>query len=286
MTYVIHGATGAQGSPVLARLTRSGKRAVAAVRNTSAVKDVPAIAVDNSSVDSLAAAYKGAEGVFVHLPIVAEADRLQYAHNIAQAIARAKPRRVVISTSGYVVDEPNSPLQYPPESAIATLIREVKQTGVSLAVVAPRLFLENLLNPVVLGPAKTEGVLRYPLQADYAVSWSSHLDVAEVIEKLLMDTTVTGVVGVGQSPGITGKNLAEAFARYLNRPVSYSSLEPDQFRDILTPVFGAAAAAGVAGGYKAMAGTSANVIAQDTTAQRLLGLKPRSLQQWLAEVSA
>lgn len=286
MTYVIHGATGAQGAPVLARLTRSGKRAVAAVRNTSAVKDVPAIAVDNSSVDSLAAAYKGAEGVFVHLPIVAEADRLQYAHNIAQAIARAKPRRVVISTSGYVVDEPNSTLQYPPESAIATLIREVKQTGVSLAVVAPRLFLENLLNPVVLGPAKTEGVLRYPLRADYAVSWSSHLDVAEVIEKLLIDTTVTGVVGVGQSPGITGKNLAEAFARYLNRPVSYSSLEPDDFRDILTPVFGAAAAAGVAGGYKAMAGTSANVIAQDTTAQRLLGLKPRSLQQWLTDVSA
>ena len=42
MTYVIHGATGAQGGPLLARLTGSGQRAVAAVRNTVAAKGVPA----------------------------------------------------------------------------------------------------------------------------------------------------------------------------------------------------------------------------------------------------
>lgn len=143
MTFVIHGATGAQGAPILAGLTRLGKRAVAAVRNTSAVKDLPSIAVDNTSVDSLAEAYEGANGVFVHLPVVAESDRLQYASDIAEAIARAKPRLVVISTSGWVVDEPNFALQNPPESAIATLIREVQHAGVSLAVVAPPCFLRS-----------------------------------------------------------------------------------------------------------------------------------------------
>lgn len=286
MTYLIHGATGAQGAPLLARLTRSGKRAVAAVRNTAAVKDVPSIAVDNASVDSLAEAYRGAEGVFIHLPVVAEADRLQYARNIAQAIGRAKPQRVVISTSGWVVDEPNSPLQNPLESAISTLIREVRQAGVSLAVVAPRLFFENLLNPVVLGPVKSEGILRYPLRADYSVSWSSHLDVAEVAERLLIDTSVTGVVGVGQSPGVTGMDLAEGFASYLGRSVSFSSLAPEAFGEMIAPIFGAGAAAGVVAGYQAQAQASANAIAQATSAQRVLGLTPRTLQQWLAEMSA
>jgi uncharacterized protein YbjT (DUF2867 family) len=283
---MIHGATGAQGAPLLARLTSSGKRAVAAVRNTAAVKDMLAVAVDNASVDSLAAAYEGAEGVFIHLPVVAEADRLQYAHNIAQAIARAKPQRVVISTSGWVVDEPGSQLQNPPESAISTLIREVQQTGVSLAVVAPRLFFENLLNPVVLGPVKSEGILRYPLRADYPVSWSSHLDVAAVAERLLLDASVTGVVGVGQSPAITGLDLAEGFSSYLGRPVSFSSLEPEAFGEMIAPLFGAGAAAGVVAGYQAQARASANAIAQDTSAQRLLGLTPRTLLQWLAEISA
>lgn len=286
MTYVVQGATGAQGAPILSRLTRAGKRAVAAVRNTSAIRDVPAVVLDNASVDSLAAAYEGAEGVFVHLPVAAEADRLQYARNIAQAIDRAKPRRVVISTSGWVVDEPDSPLQNPPESAISTLIRETQKTGVSLAVVAPRLFFENLLNPVVLGPVKSEGILRYPLRADYPVAWSSHLDVAEVVERLLSDVSVTGVVGVGQSPGITGTDLAEGFARYLSRPVSFLGLEPEAFGTMISPLFGADAAAGVVAGYQAQARASANSIARDTSAQHLLGLTPRTLQQWLAEISA
>ena len=286
MTYVIHGATGAQGGPLLARLTQSGKRAVAAVRNPSAIQDVPAVAVDNASVDSLAEAYRGADGVFVHLPVVSEPERLVYARNIAQAVARAKPARVVISTSGWVVDEPDSPLQNPPDSAIATLIREVQQSGVSLAVVAPRLFFENLLNPVVLGPVKSAGILRYPLRADFLVSWSSHLDVAEAAERLLLDASVTGLVGVGQSPGIAGVDLAEAFARYLNRPVSFSSLEPEAFGEMIAPLFGAGAAAGVVAGYQAQARASANTITQAQSAQRLLGLTPRTLQEWLAEISA
>lgn len=286
MTYVIHGATGAQGGPVLARLIRSGKHAVAAVRNTSAVKDVSAVAVDNASVDSLATAYQGAKGVFIHLPVVAEADRLQYAHNIAQAIARIKPKRVVISTSGWVVDEPSSPLQNPPESAISTLIREVQQTGVSLAIVAPRLFFENLLIPVVLDSVKSEGILRYPLQTDYPVSWSSHLDVAEVVERLLTDTSVTGIVGVGQAPGIIGQDLAESFANYLSMPVSFHSIKPEAFGEMIAPLFGEGAAAGVVAGYQAQAQASGNSIAVETSAQNLLGLTPRTLQQWLTEISA
>lgn len=286
MTYVIHGATGAQGAPVLNRLIQAGKHAFAAVRNTSAVKGMPAIAVDNASVDSLTAAYQGAEGVFIHLPVVAEADRLQYAHNIAQAIARAQPRRVVISTSGGVVDEPNSPLQNPPGSAISTLIRGVEEAGVSFAVVAPRLFFENLLIPVVLAPVKSEGILRYPLRADFPVSWSSHQDVAEVVERLLIDTSVSGVIGVGQSPGVTGAELAEGFSHYLNCPVSFQSVTPEAFGAMIAPLFGEGAASGVVAGYQAQALASANAISLNTSAQHRLGLTPRTLQQWLAEISA
>ena len=43
------------------------------------------------------------------------------------------------------------------------------------------------------------------------------------------------------------------------------------------------AAAGVVGLYRALWQTPSNVIAEGTSAQRLLGLKPRSVKQWLAE---
>jgi uncharacterized protein YbjT (DUF2867 family) len=138
MKYVIHGATGAQGSPLFNKLREAGKNAVAAVRNPGKLSDLLAVAIDNASVESLAAAYKDAAGVFVHLPLGSEEQRLQYARNIARAVGIARPGRMVISTSGWVVDAPGTPLQSPDNSAVPILIREVERTGVPTAAIAPR----------------------------------------------------------------------------------------------------------------------------------------------------
>lgn len=284
MTYVIHGATGAQGAPVVARLAKAGKKVIAAIRNRAAVTDAPAVAVDYSSVDSLASAYRDADGVFVHLPVASRADQARYARNIAEAIGRARPRRVVISTSGVIIDQPDSPLQAPDDSPIRGLLRDVDEASVSVAVVAPRFYLENLLLPFVFGAAKSQGVLRYPLRADLPVSWSSHLDVAEVATKLLTDLSITGIVGVGQHPPITGIQLAEGFTRHLGRTVTFESVAPEAFGESLTPLFGAGAAADVVAIYKAFARTSVNAITSSTSAQQLLGLTPRTVQQWLTEL--
>ena len=70
MVDIIHGATGAQGSPVLSALTAAGRTAIAAVRHPEAVPGgIAARQVDLASADSLASAYEGADGVFVHLPM-------------------------------------------------------------------------------------------------------------------------------------------------------------------------------------------------------------------------
>lgn len=284
MTIIIHGATGAQGGPLIKRLLAAGKPVLAAVRNASTANGLPAVIVDNASVDSLVAAYRGADGVFFHLPLASEADRVQYAHNFAQAIALARPARVVISTSGNVIDEPGLATQVPDDSAVAVLVREVARTGVSFAVVAPRLYLENLLLPTQFGAVLAEGVLRYPLRSDYAVSWSSHLDVAVVAECLLAETAITGIVGLGHAPGLTGADLADGFSQHLGKPVRYEAITPEAFGAMITPLFGAGPAAGVVAGYQAKAQTNGCVIANATSAQSLLGLQPRSVQQWLADV--
>lgn len=287
MAFIIHGATGAQGAPLLARLAQSSQQVVAAVRHpldVQAADGVSAVAVDMASVDALAAAYQGADGVFIHLPLADETVRLQYAQQIAQAIGRARPRRVVISTSGAVVDAPGLPLQAPADGAVAQLIRRVQATGVSLAVVAPRVFLENLLLPVVLDAVRADGMLRYPLRADYAVSWCSHQDVADASARLLLDSSITGVVGVGQLPGLTGPDLAAGFAQHLGRPVVFESLAPAAFGDLLQPLLGEAAAVGVVAFYQALAQVPCYVIAPETSVQQLLGLQPRSVPQWLAEM--
>jgi uncharacterized protein YbjT (DUF2867 family) len=284
MSYVIHGATGAQGAPLHALLTASNQLALAAMRDLAAVPHMAAVQVDNASVPSLIAAYTDADGVFVHLPQVAEPVRLQHANNIAEAIAAARPKRVVISTSGAIVDQPGSPLQAPADGAIATLLRRVADSGVSHAVIAPRLYLENLLLPMVIGPVRSDGILRYPLAADFAASWSSHLDVAVVAQRLLTDHGLTGIVGVGHLPGLTGVDLARAFATHFGRAIRYEAVSPHAFGEQLEPLIGPAAA-NIAGFYTALSQTSENVIRTGTSAQQQLQLAPRDVTRWLADMA-
>ena len=70
MADIIHGATGAQGSPVLSALTAAGHTAIAAVRHPETVPDgIAARQVDLASADSLTSVYEGADSVFIHLPM-------------------------------------------------------------------------------------------------------------------------------------------------------------------------------------------------------------------------
>lgn len=278
MTYVVHGATGAQGSPLFRKLITEGKNVAAAIRNPQNLSACSTVAVDLTSVQSLIAAYLDADGVFIHLPLGPENLRLQYAHNIAEAVGVARPKRVVISTSGWALGNPDD------KSALPELIRRVERTGVSTAIIAPRLYLENLLLPIVIEAVKTEGTLPYPLRSDYPVSWCSHLDVADVAAALLVNDAITGVVEIGQLPAVTGDELAKSFANHLGREVRYNSLTPEDFGKRLAVLFGEAVAAEVVAGYKEKALTKDSAIDVKISAQQLLGINPHTVEQWLVDI--
>ena len=297
MVDIIHGATGAQGSPVLSALTAAGRTAIAAVRHPEAVPGgIAARQVDLASADSLASAYEGADGVFVHLPMGAPETAAAQARAVVEAVTRARPGRAVVSASGQVVDQPDSSLMAAADSPIMMLIRGLADSGVPTAVVAPRLYLENLLLPVVVGPACEEGVLRYPLPASFPVSWSSHLDVADVVVRLLTEasaiggagaagtTGTAGTVSVGHLPGLTGPDLAAAFSTRLGCDVRFEAIAPEEFGELIAPLFGAAAAS-VVEFYRALGAQAGCVIDRGTSAQRLLGLSPHPVERWLADMS-
>jgi uncharacterized protein YbjT (DUF2867 family) len=278
MTYVIHGATGAQGAPVVAALAAAGKSVTALTRNERAVVDgARVVAAAYSSAADLTDAYRGAAGVFVHLPMAAEEDRRAFADNILIAVREARPGRVVFSTSGYPTDPALG-------GAAATLAAGLAEADVSHAVIVPELYLENLLMPYVVDSVRERGVLPYPIRADFPVSWASHLDIADVALALFDRPDVTGVVSVGQYPAITGPDLAEAFGARLGRDVVFAPLTPEEFRISVAPVIGEGAAADVAEVYRAMSTMPGRSITPETSAQKLLGLTPRTASQWLADM--
>jgi uncharacterized protein YbjT (DUF2867 family) len=272
MTYVVHGATGAQGGPVVTALAGKGVLITALTRSADAdVACARTLAVDLASIEQLTDAYRGAEGVFVHLPVVDAETRKTYAGNVFAALREARPARVVYSTSGF-------PAATDPMSAA------LRDSGLSYAVIAPRYYLENLLLPHVQEGIRSEGVLRYPLPTDFASSWGSHLDIADAALALFEQRDVAGVVEVGQYPAVTGKELAEAFATAYGRDVVYEPQTPADFAAGLEPLMGAEAAAVVQNGYEQIVALPDNAIGAEHSAQRLVGLTPRTTLQWLIDL--
>lgn len=286
MTYVIHGATGAQGGPVVSALTAAGKPVVALTRNAhAAVPGARVAAVDYSSTAGLTELYDGATAVFIHLPVTAEDDRRTYAANIVAAVRAARPARVVFSTSGYALGAFGRGTQDDPaRGAVMTLFNGLADSGVSYAAIAPELFLENLLMPHVVAAAREQGVLRYPLPAGFGVSWASHLDIADAAVALFERPDVTGVVSVGQYPAITGPDLAAAFAARFGRDVTYEAITPEAFQATLAPMIGEGPAADVAAGYRATTTLPDRSITSENSTQKLLGVTPRTPNQWLADI--
>lgn len=287
MTYVIHGATGAQGGPVLQAMQAADFAVTGIARHPESIPDgIAAKVADYTDIASLVAAYEGAEGIFVHLPQGAPDQIAAYANNLVQALAQAKPAHVVISTSGRVLDRPDLCLQSPPDSAIRILIDGVASAGLSHAVIGTRLYLENLLLPMLIEPVNTEGVLRYPLPADFSVSWASHQDVADLAVRLFQDTSIQGLVGLGALPGLTGNDLAAAFSEALGKSVTYEAITPDQFVTLLTPMFGEAIANTVADLYRAINVADHHEIQTDTSSQTRLGFAPTPVADWARSVVA
>ncbi|MCP3803901.1 hypothetical protein NLX83_32000 [Allokutzneria sp. A3M-2-11 16] len=268
MTYIVHGATGAQGAPVVKALEAAGLP----VRGLSRAEG------DLDDRDALTAAYEGATGAFIHFPITPDpAAPARWAENLA---AVARPARVVISTSGGVPGDASSPFGAQRLTALGDLAERLREAGVLVTVLAPRLFLENLLLPPVQETLAAEGVLAYPVAADRPVAWVSHLDVAEAAVAALTHATPPSFVDVGAVPGLTGAELAEQHG------AGYRAMPPTEFGELLAPILGAGAAAGVQGLYQAVAARpDALAFTAETGAEKLLGVRPRSVREWLAGLS-
>ncbi|MEV3972889.1 NmrA family NAD(P)-binding protein [Streptomyces sp. NPDC050698] len=279
MTYVIHGATGAQGAPVVVALAAAGKSVTALTRNPDANVDGAQriVAAGYGSTAELIEAYSGADGVFVHLPVVDEADRQTYARNIVTALRAARPARVVFSTSGAPTDPESS-------GAAAALASGLADTAVSYAVIAPTFYLENLLMPYVLDTVRERGVLPYPIRADFPTSWASHLDIADVAVALFDRPDITGVVSVGQYPAVTGPDLAEAFGGHFGKDVVFEQITPERFGSSVAPIIGEGPAADIAAAYAAMSTLPDRSITPENSAQKLLGITPRTTGQWLTDI--
>jgi uncharacterized protein YbjT (DUF2867 family) len=221
--YAITGITGKVGGTLGRKLLAQGRSVRAVLRDAAkaeawSARGCQVALAGMEEPDELAAAFEGADGVFILPPSEFDpAPGYPEAQGVVDAVTaaleKARPKKVLcLSTIG--ADAPHDNLL-----TQRTLMEEaVRATGLPVTFLRPGWFMENALWDVA---SAREGVLHSFLQpADRTFPMVATQDVGSVAADLLVeDWNGTRVVELEGPVRVSPNDLAEAFASVLGRPV-------------------------------------------------------------------
>jgi NAD(P)H dehydrogenase (quinone) len=222
--FAITGITGNVGGELARRLLVEGKSVRAVVRDAQKGEAWAALGCEVAVADiddaaALAAAFQGAEGVFILVPPTFDpAPGFPEAHaraaSLRTALEAARPTRAVyLSTIGAQASESNLLSQH---TIIETALREVT---VPITFLRPGWFMENASWDVA--PAMESGVIPSFLQPlDKPVPMVATEDIGRVAAELIQEP-VDGhrVVELESAERITPNQIAQVFSSLLGRTV-------------------------------------------------------------------
>jgi NAD(P)H dehydrogenase (quinone) len=174
---------------------------------------------DFEDSNTLAAAFKGTEAVFVLVPSNFDpGPGFQEAQAIAatlkSALAEANPGRVVyLSTIGAQATQPNLLTQH------SIIEQSLRKLSLPIAFLRPAWFMENCSWDVV--PARDSGVIpSFPQPLDKPVPMVATADIGWVAAQLLQETwSGHRAVELEGSRRVTPNQIAATFSELLNHPV-------------------------------------------------------------------
>lgn len=268
-TIAVHGATGSQSKPVTNLLEAAGH----SVRRLSR-----SAGVDLFDRHSLESAYMGADTVMVQFPLIFDERALVMADNVADAVAAAGVKHLVINASSPL---PPQPIGVP---GLDARHRVAAADVPMVTMLQPTLYLENLTTPWQL-PLYADGIIAYPLPAETVrIPWVATDDVAQAIKQVIDEEIVGSFVLPGHAA--IGSELADAISSVLGRTVKWQTVAPDKYRDMLLPHLGEHAATSIAANYGMLAAAPSAPEFDPEPARAALDWAPRDAATWASEVPA
>lgn len=286
---LVTGATGAQGSRMLAAARARGLEAIGLARDSAEAEAIGATGAkarigNLDDAASLERALGDLDALALVLPLEFDSERaLTQGKNVIAAAQRCGVR-VVFNTSTRF---PDVATDVPAFEVKREIVRILARSGCPHVVVRPTFYFENLLGPWTLPGIVNNGVLAYPIPASLAACWVSHHDVAAVIAAVLsgpisaFDGTV---LDVGGSERTTGVDLAAAISTTLGKPVQFTPIAAADFEAALAAAVGAGSASGIAALYRWIdANPQTSLFAADPSVFSRLELQPTPLLSWAAQ---
>lgn len=267
-TIAVHGATGAQGAPVAARLAAGGHDVRPLTRATGA---------DLLDRAALTVAYEGADAVVLQLPLIYDERSLAMGENAARAAEAAGVGHLVINAGAPL---PPAPIGVP---FLDARHRAAAADVERVTVLQPTTYMENLSGPWSAERIMRDSVVGYPVPAEAPLYWVATADVAIAVERALA-REVAGWYALPGAP-LAGEDVARTLGTVLGRAVRWQSLAPGEYGDRLRPHLGDHAADGTAAVYQMLATTPPPPAPDPGPARGALDWAPRDLEVWARETA-
>jgi uncharacterized protein YbjT (DUF2867 family) len=274
---LVVGATGTVGSRLVKQLVAAGTKPRALVRSRDKADAVGSFATpvigDLSAQESLAAAFRGAERVFVLAPPTQELETLE--RNALDAAVAAGAKRIVF-LSNYGAAEGDQDWHFHVHGMHE---RRLASLGVDWTVLRPTRFMNYV--PFVWPSVLNQGLLLEP-GGSGPMTFIDPDDIATVAVKALTEDGHEGqAYELTSEETYTAAELAELLSRVLGRELKVFEGNVEALREALI-------ASGAPGEYAPlMAGYYGKVVAgfykTTDTARKLLGRAPRAYADWLKE---
>jgi uncharacterized protein YbjT (DUF2867 family) len=270
---LITGASGNVGKEVLKQIARTGARVRAAFQSAGKAAAAPSgveiVTMDYNAPETLQAALKGVDAVFLVGPPTSELPGME--RKAVDAIRRSGAARIVkLSAMG------GSAAIFTRQHAVSE--DYIKSSGVSYTFLRPNGFMQNFVN-YNAGTINTQSAF-YGSQGEGKVS---HIDIRDIAAVAVKTLTQDG--HQGKTYTLTGREalsnarIAEILSDDVGREIKYVNLPDEQFKQALAgagvPEWNANALVDLQRFYRE---GEASEVTQDV--EQLLGHKPVSFEQF------
>ena len=290
---IVLGASADQGLPLVNSLLKRGFEVTAGARRFDAMRETPfpdlkVVAADITDSASLGRAFAGQDALAMHLPF--EFDRARaaaFGEAIAAAARGSGLRKIVFNTSCFVADRD---LELSAHDGRRDIERALEATGIPCVFIEPVVFMNNIIRVWSKPSIVNRGIFAYPAAPELKISWIALEDVAEYMAAALETDRADGRhVPVGGPQALTGDEVAEYLSAEIGKPITFRSLDPDEFAAAMSELVTGSRElvpgtpyAGMAKFYRFYnAEPQSPLIVEPAETRKLLDISPLSLREWL-----
>lgn len=291
MRILVFGATGSQQFNIIAEAKKKGAEVIAATSTETSfekLKQAGAVPVlgDISNAAQMREITRGIDAIAFMIPVSLPNpfDGLEFSKNVIDAAKENGVKKIVWNTSGWLEDQKSG---MPTDDVKLDVKDLLVASGLDYVIIEPTIYMENMMGGFCAPFITNEKKLAYPTPQAMPIGWIASRDVsAFVVEAIYSSNLTSDTFRVSGLQNLKGNDLADQFSKGLGEKIVYYAQPAAEFKGILAPFVGEAAAAAVASSYQILQNASEYPSKYNPKMNEVLEklpVKMTSLEEWARE---